>query len=100
LVFYSGIYNFLFPAVINLLFTWFSTAGFVFFDFSPSKFLYLLGFLQRDLHFLFLRCFKYSSYPIFEADIPLPPDLRFDKFSSKLQDLSLPTDLAKQLRQR
>jgi len=78
----------------------FITAGFAFFNSPLLKIFCLLGFLQRDLHFLFLRCFKYSSYPIFEADIPLPPDLRFDKFSSKLQDLSLPTDLAKQLRQR
>ena len=68
-VFYSGICNFLFSAVANILLARFSTAGFTFLSFPLSKFLCLPSFQQRDLHFLIFRCFKHSSCPIFNGGI-------------------------------
>ena len=68
-VFNSGICNFLFSAVANILLARFSTAGFTFLSFPLSKFLCLPSFQQRDLQFLIFRCCKHSSCPIFNGRI-------------------------------
>jgi len=47
----------------------FITAGFAFFSFPLSKIYCLLGFLQRDLHFLVSRCQKSSVCLVFHSGI-------------------------------
>ena len=47
----------------------FITARFAFFSFPLSKFLCLLGLLQRDLHFLIFRCQNSSACPVFNSGI-------------------------------
>ena len=45
------------------------TVRFTFLNFPLSKFLCLLGFLQRDLHFLISRCHKSSACLVFYSEI-------------------------------